>query len=661
MISAENKWMTSEEIAALALPGVPNEGKNVRLMAERRNWNDPTRENIWWRKRQGRGGGVEYNYQVLPVEAQIKLSFGLQLSPEPETDPQDARSAELWRWFERLPNKKKDEAARRLRIVQAHEALVQNGIPSTRAQMLVARESEIDWKTLHRWRNLVAGHHRTDWWPALAPHHAGRPSVTPMAEQAWDMFKADYLRLEKPPFRSCYRRVADVAAANGWDWPSEATVKRRLERELNRAALILARDGREALRVSYPAQERDRSVFHAMEAVNLDGHKWDVFVKWPDGTVGRPHMLAIQDLYSGKIVAWRMDRTLHSGLVRLAFGDMVELFGIPSDCVMDNGRENAAKDITGGVPTRYRFKVLEEDPVGLLPMMNVKVHWATPYRGQSKPIERGFRDFATETAKHPAFAGAYTGHKPDAKPENYGHAAVAFNDFVKIVSQEIARHNARPGRRSAVCAGRSFDDTFYASLAAAPVRKATEAQRRLFLMAAQGVTAKRLDGSVELFGNRYWSDKMTDLAGQKVVVRFDPQALHAGVAVFRLDGQFVDDLACLDKVGFLDADGARQHARARKDWLRAQTARLNAELRMTVRGLAAAYAEHDAAHPEVESDVQPKVVTPFFGVAGGNALSARLLADPDEDEESEFERGLVRFAEMRRGGGALRVVEGGDD
>ena len=68
---------------------------------------------------------------------------------------------------------------------------------------------------------------------------------------------------------------------------------------------VLLRQGVDALRRMFPAQQRDRGVFHAMEAVNADGHTWDVFVKWPDQTVGRPHMVAFQDLYSGKILAWR--------------------------------------------------------------------------------------------------------------------------------------------------------------------------------------------------------------------------------------------------------------------------------------------------------------------------------------------------------------------
>src|SRR5690606_13947366 len=122
--------------------------------------------------------------------------------------------------------------------------------------------------------------------------------------------------------------------------------------------------------------------------------------------------------------------------------------------------------------------------------LGVEVHWTTPYSGQSKPIERAFRDLCNDIWRHPAFVGAYTGNNPNAKPEDYGSRAVALDEFYRIVSQEIREHNRRTGRRSRVCAGQlSFDQAFRESYARAPIRKASEEQLRLFLLAAESVTA----------------------------------------------------------------------------------------------------------------------------------------------------------------------------
>src|SRR3546814_16811814 len=62
--------------------------------------------------------------------------------------------------------------------------------------------------------------------------------------------------------------------------------------------IMLRREGDEALRRMLPAQERTVAELHALELVNIDGHKVDVFVKWPDGRIVRPIIIGIQDVYS---------------------------------------------------------------------------------------------------------------------------------------------------------------------------------------------------------------------------------------------------------------------------------------------------------------------------------------------------------------------------
>ncbi len=101
-------------------------------------------------------------------------------------------------------------------------------------------------------------------------------------------------------------------------------------------------------------------MFHALEAVNADGHKFDVFVEWPIGNetrIVRPVLVGFQDIFSGTILSGRIDISENKETVRLVFGDMVEKYGIPKLCYLDNGRSFASKWLTGGVPNRCRFKV----------------------------------------------------------------------------------------------------------------------------------------------------------------------------------------------------------------------------------------------------------------------------------------------------------------
>lgn len=49
-----------------------------------------------------------------------------------------------------------------------------------------------------------------------------------------------------------------------------------------------------------------------------------------------------------------------STAVMLAAGELIETWGIPQHILLDNGREFAAKAITGGSATRFRLKVRED-------------------------------------------------------------------------------------------------------------------------------------------------------------------------------------------------------------------------------------------------------------------------------------------------------------
>ncbi|WP_280178163.1 DNA-binding domain-containing protein, partial [Starkeya nomas] len=148
------------------------------------------------------------------------------------------------------------------------------------------------------------------------------------SEEAWDWFRDNYLTQSERSAAKVYRDLEKIAKAQGWTVPSRKTLERRLAK-IDTAKKIYLRKGAEALKRLFPAQERDRTALHALEAVNADGHKFDVFVKWLNGTVCRPILVGFQDIYSGKILSWRVDISENWDLVRLAFADMVETYGVP--------------------------------------------------------------------------------------------------------------------------------------------------------------------------------------------------------------------------------------------------------------------------------------------------------------------------------------------
>lgn len=578
-LSPDQEWWTAAELADAGLIDLPSTKRNINALADRLGWKgDPNRA----RRRQGRGGGWEYHWSLLPHRAQQALLA--QVKPKAAVTERPGRD-DAWAWFEGLKDGPKEKARLRLDALQRVEALVEGGLTKDQAVRDIGRLVGVSAKTIWNWFYLVEGVRRDDRLPYLAPKSAARANAARAKEPDpafMDLILSDYLRLERPSLKSVHRRAARIAAKEGIEPAPYHTVSRAIKRRVSPLTATLARKGVEALKRMYPAQERDKTALHAMEAVNGDFHRFDVFVRWPgEASPVRPQMVAFQDIYSGRILSWRVDLNPNAHAVQLCIGDMIESWGIPEHVLLDNGREFAAKAITGGTPTRFRFKVRDDDVPGLLTSLGCEIHWATPYAGQSKPIERAFRDMCDAIAKDPRFEQAYTGNAPDAKPENYGNRAIPLDEFLAVLAEGIEEHNTRTERRSEVAWGRSFAEVFDESYAASPIRKATAEQRRLWLMAAEGLRPNKTDGSIRLHGNRYHADFLYTHRGDKLVCRFDTADLWSGVHVYALTGEYLGHAACLEKAGFFDLDEAKTHARLRREFMKREREAVNAHRKLT--------------------------------------------------------------------------------
>lgn len=649
-----SEWFSPRQLAMLRLgstcdeKAIANQIRKVNRQAKNENWQ--TRVNTLGaplaRRRSESGGGWEYHYSVLPVIEQTKYCKE-HLAPKVDTAVREVTKEalsrdEMWSWYDGIPDNKKQKAQSRLVVLDAVDTLLRGGTMKTVAVEVVARQYSTPSATIYRWFKLVDGVTRADWLPYLAPKHSGRSAVREIDPNVMDWIRSDYLRPERPTMKSCYRRLKAVAEKEGWPLPNERTVQRRID-DIPTTVRVLAREGLDALKKLYPAQERDRSVFHALEAVNADGHKFDVWVNWPgEEKPIRVMMIAVQDLYSGKILSWRIDKSENKEAVLLAFGDVIESYGIPDHVYLDNGRSFASKWITGGSPNRFRFKVKDEDPAGLLTNLGCTVHWTTPYSGQSKPIERAFRDMCDDISKHPAFSGAWTGNTVANKPENYGSNSVDLDTFIEIVASGIAEHNSREGRRAKVCSGRSFDQTFNESYARSPIQKATEAHRRLWLLAAENVRVRSNDATIHVLGNRFWFEALIEYAGQCVTARFDPDDLAAGLHIYRQDGAYVGFAECIEAQGFNDVAAAREHSRARRQFLNANKAMLAAERKMSPEQLAEMLPAMTAA-PAPES----KVVKPIFDKSLMTPPEPEPVADLSEEDQALADQ---MFAELNATG-----------
>ncbi|ALF02082.1 MULTISPECIES: transposase domain-containing protein [Salipiger] len=635
------EWWSAAEIAAAGLPDVPGSKRKVNDMAAREGWKAQPGKS---RRRNRTGGGWEYHWSLLPVRARLALSEPVEDEPAPKIGRDEA-----WAQFEAATGAAQKKARDRLAVLNQVEEIEVAGMTRSLAVTTVSERSGASAKSIWNWLDRVEGIAHADRLAYLVDRRGTRKKAAPAAPSAdfCTLVKSDFLRQSQPSFTSCYDRAARIAKKEGLAVPPIHQVRRWYKASVSEPTEIYWRKGVEALRRFYPHQTRDKSAMVPLECVQGDYHKFDVFVRWPgEKDPVRVQAVVFSDVYSGKILAWRLDTTANSHTVQLAIGDLIERYGVPQQALLDNGREFAAKAITGGTPTRFRFKIDDEDIPGLLPLLGINVIWATPYSGQSKPIERAFRDLCDRVAKHPAFEGAYTGNRPDAKPENYGSRAIPLEEFRAVVAEEIEAHNARPARRSEVAFGRSFNDVFNEGYQRAAISRATDEQRRLWLLRVEGLRGDSKNGELKLHGSRYWAEWMYRIAGKKIAARFDQDDLHAGLHVYDLSGSYLGHAPCMEAAPFLSVEDARTHARKRNQFIRATKDLAKAERELDHHQIAARLR---AAGKEVEDELPEAEVVrlvPAHPKAPKPARRGRQSTDQIENA-ARLDAQITRISERR--------------
>lgn len=324
-------------------------------------------------------------------------------------------------------------------------------------------------------------------------------------------------------------------------------------------------------------------------------------------------MVAFQDLFSNKILSHRIGETESADITRLAFLDACIKYSRPLDVYLDNGRGFSALMLSGGASHRFRFKQQDGEVVGLFKFCDVEPHFTLPYSGQSKPIERAWKDLCNDIAKHAVCAGAYTGPNPLAKPEDYGTKAIAWDVFAQHVAARIAEHNARTGRRTQIAKGQSFDAVFDESFSRIARRVLTAAQRELWLLQPEPVSVLKHEDTVSAYGNRYHAPELARYAGKKIVLRLDPDQLHVGAVAYSTDGQFIAQLNCVSDTGFKDRAAASEHAAARREFVRNTKRAAKALQRVQLSDLQQVGAVADVEAPNAVNVVagafQPRAIT----------------------------------------------------
>jgi putative transposase len=275
----EKVWWTAAEVAEARLPDVPATRKGVELLAKRFEWRSHPE---WSRQRSGKGGGWEYNWQLFPIAARRKLLKEAKL-PDQEWRDASPDLADLQAYYESLPEGVKAKAQYRKKVlceVLTHE---RSGLTRFFAVGQVALMHDIGDRTIWNWFKLVRGYPEADWLYLLAPRNKAGARKEPKAQcspEFMDHLKGLFLQLEGPTFAQAYRDAKKIARNNGWAILCDRTARRRLNEQVPRVVQVYAREGIAGLERCFPPMIRSKLDMHAMEHVNADCHKFDVFTEW---------------------------------------------------------------------------------------------------------------------------------------------------------------------------------------------------------------------------------------------------------------------------------------------------------------------------------------------------------------------------------------------
>lgn len=521
--------------------------------------------------------------------------------------------------------KAQKEAERRLTIVCRVAELMSQGIDKAGAIGEVSETHGVDRATLYRWHARIDGKPRADWLPLLAPDYKGTgPKPADCSEDAWRFFLSYVEKASaRSPLTKAFRETAEMATLEGWQWPSWPTVWRRW-RDLDAGTKALIRSGPKAFDKTIPAQQRSVAHLGAMEIVNLDGRMADVFVEWEVRTIGRPITINIQDVYSRKMLGWRISKTEDSDTTKAVMLDVIDSYGQFDALRTDNGRAFTSHKIAGGAKHRFRRKKSLLESTGILAALSIELGFALPGRGGSKPIERGYRDVATDIDTNPEFKLGYCGHKPDAKPEDFKGGAVPIATFRRVYDRELHAHNAREGRRTEMTNGKlSFDQVFAESYAKRPRRMLTAAQRRFCMLDGVVLKPNKDTGALVSNGFRYWAQEHQNTLlkhrNSGVLVMFDPRDRSLPVMVLDRDGRMiVDSLACEAKGKFNSSEDGRQFNRGKAQLKKARSKEIKAINLMTDAELNNQRKRMHDARPTPEPPAgDATVIEPVFGLPGG--------------------------------------------
>ncbi len=380
----------------------------------------------------------------IPATADVRLCTGRVAGQKIDGDE-----------FRSIPVDKRDEALRKLGVVQAFEqysgGVVRNGGLRSEAMIVFCEREQISPASLKRWSKAF----RERGLAGLVDNRGGGENET-ISPEAWLYFKSLYLDQRRPTIRHCLKLLTflNKSERRGWVLPSYKSLCRYIDRHLSRPVLVLHREGDAAYDAKCgPYIQIDPESIEPGSIFVGDHHQLNVLIRHRGQWI-RPWLTAWLDMRSRTLVGWKLCPLPNSTTISQAFKRAVETYGPPDTVKIDNGKDYASQMFCG--VTKKQRRILKKGYLdeaflrGVYGMMGVGVSFSIPYHPQSKNIERWFDTFDSQLCKNfTTYCGKDAARKPEGLFDYLNtqaaiHEAYTLETLEPLIEKYIDAYNRTP-------------------------------------------------------------------------------------------------------------------------------------------------------------------------------------------------------------------------
>lgn len=442
-------WKTAAEWAALGLPEVPTTERAIRYMASRQSWN--------CRKREGRGGGLEYPLSALPAKAvaayrlQHEQPAAPALPPAPSSAPASVAAWQIACRDARLVLLGEVDTIQVRATLSARQAIIalvdlaQKGqlradlqalIPTANAKAGKAGTRTLALRTVQLWHATRA---------AEGPGGLLPKAPAKRGAQAWERyFLKAWRQAQNPELAEVLRKHLPEVLPADIEPPSYDQARRYL-RSLPPQERERGRKGPRAMFALRAYKKRDTSDLEPTSIYTADGKLFPAEVMNPlSGLPCKPEVTTVLDVATRRAVGWSASLSENASGVTDALRHAVLTGGVPAIWYTDNG------------PGFDNIR-MDAPLTGILARLGTVNYDSLPDRSHSRGVIEGWQKWWNKAAKRLI---TYSGkdadrefvqavHKLTRKEiKQFGQSRLVkpWAEFLALCQETIDDYNDRPHR-----------------------------------------------------------------------------------------------------------------------------------------------------------------------------------------------------------------------